>query len=178
MYTCSCSITICSCLKWSKIHMFMFGYGIVCVHNGVFIYSWSVTVFFFCSWWSIYMFIFGYSTVSFHDGLFTCSWLVTVFLFFCSWWSFYMFMFGYSTVSVHDGVFTCSWSVTVFCCSWWSNLHVHVWKLFLLIINVTIYYMFMFGYKIFCVHDGVLFTYWCSVTVFSFSRSSTSWILV
>lgn len=25
--------------KVSKIHMFMFGYGIVCVHNGVFIYS-------------------------------------------------------------------------------------------------------------------------------------------
>lgn len=128
MYTCSCSITICSCSKWSKIHMFMFGYGIVCVHNGVFIYSWSVTVFFFFA----------------HDGVFTCSSSVTVllvfimeylhvhdwlryFLFFFSWWSFYMFMFGYSTVSVHDGVFTCSWSVTVFFCSWWSNLHVHVW---------------------------------------------------
>lgn len=66
--------------------MFMFGYGIVCVYNGVFICLWLVMVFlFFCLWWSFYMFMFGYSIVSVYDGVFICLWLVMVF--FCLWWS-------------------------------------------------------------------------------------------
>lgn len=46
--------------------MFMFGYGIVCVYNGVFIYLWLVMVFFF--------FV--------YDGVFICLFLVIVLLVF------------------------------------------------------------------------------------------------